>query len=117
VGAARDALDERVVRVETARARTDLEPVRRERERTEPLPAHADEQVRLDEARGDGGDDEDGDESRQQAAGAALPEVGKVEVPGAAHLPHLQGGDEEPADDEEDVDAEEASHDASGHRW
>ena len=46
-------------------------------------------------------------ERRQQAAGAATPEVPQPDPPGGRVLGEQQAGDQEAADDEEDVDAEE----------
>ena len=56
-------------------------------------------------------DDEDEDECREQAAGAAEVELAEVDLAGAVELLEDERGDEEPAEDEEDVDAEESAGD------
>ena len=55
----------------------------------------------------DGGHGEDQRERRQQAARAADPERAQVDAPLPFELRHQQRRDQEPADDEEHIDAEE----------
>lgn len=52
---------------------------------------------------------------RQQPGGAAGPEAGEAEPPGALALADKVAGDEEAADDEEDVDAHVPAGEARGH--
>ena len=56
-----------------------------------------------------GHEDHDWDERRKQPTGPPKPEVGQVHAPGHLMLAQEQGGDEEARQDEEDIDAEEAT--------
>ncbi|MDQ0744085.1 hypothetical protein QFZ62_001393 [Clavibacter sp. B3I6] len=62
-----------------------------------------------DEERDGRGDHEHEERGRHDAADAALVEVEERDLPRALVLLEQQAGDEEPADDEEDVDADEAA--------
>ena len=57
-------------------------------------------------------DDEQEDERGEQPSGAPSPEGQQADVVAPAPLEHQQGGDEEPAEDEEGVDAEESAGEA-----
>ena len=59
--------------------------------------------------RDDRDDDEHHDECRQQPAGAAQPELAELDVAAAGSLLEQQGGDQEPGEDEEHLEADVAA--------
>jgi hypothetical protein len=94
--------------------RRDLQPVRRERERAEDLPADVDHEVALDD-RGDRHRHDDHEEQRrQQSPGTPLPEGGEVDPAALGDLAQQERGDEEAREDEEQVDSHEAARQQSG---
>ncbi len=95
--------------VEVARPRCHLDPVGGEGQRAESLPTDGDEQVAPHQSGGADAHHDDGQQGGQQPAGATQPELRQVDPSTSADLAQQQSGDQEAGDDEEDVDAEEAT--------
>jgi AAA ATPase containing von Willebrand factor type A (vWA) domain len=92
--------------VEVGGSAGDEEPVAREGEGPDDLGAEADERVAADRERRRAGDEQEQGERGQQSSCASRPEPAERDASGRGAFPEEQGRDEEPAHDEEDVDAE-----------
>ena len=90
-------------------AERDVYPVRNEERSTHELCPDAHQQLLAGEERCAGAHEQHEDESRQQSPSAPPPEVSECDSARAPVLGEQQRGDQEPADDEEHVDAEEAA--------
>ena len=96
-----------VERLEIGDVADDQVPVGYVDRRGQHLAKMRDELIAEDDDRVDRGDGEDQRERRQQAARAADPERAQVDALLPIELRHQQRCDQEPADDEEHIDAEE----------